>query len=92
MKPPKELPAKTYSLCEAVADLALNAGEFKLHEMIHDSRQLISDIIQWARDFEEAHKKTNWGIDADYIEEIDKYFAGKAEEVKQWYEHYGENQ
>ncbi|MEO8962130.1 MAG: hypothetical protein ABI325_09625 [Ginsengibacter sp.] len=47
---------KVYSLCEAVADISYIAA--KENYRTPDSRQMISQFIEWAKDFEYLHKHT----------------------------------
>ena len=59
-----------YSLCEAVADIAYIAAEKKYRT--DDSREMISEFIKWAEDFEHLHKHIEWGVNSpfEYIESI----------------------
>ena len=61
---------KVYSLCEAIADIAYRAAERKYRT--EDSREMISQFIQWGRDFETLHRNIKWGINSplDYIDSI----------------------
>lgn len=61
----------SYSLCEAVADIAMNLALAPRHP--EDSRETISLAIEWAEAFEAKNKDREW--DGEYIEEIDAYFA-----------------
>lgn len=67
-----------HSLCEAVADIAYNAGCDGLQ--IPDSRAMMQSFISWAAEFEEKNKGREW--DGEYIEEIDAFYAAKAAEHK----------
>ena len=65
---------KIYSLCEAVADIAYAAGYRKFYS--GDSRQDISDFIEWSKEFEEKWKGKEWGADDtndDYMDEVVKF-------------------
>lgn len=79
----KEYEEITNSLCEAVADIAFLAGDYKYYS--GDSREDIASFIQWGKefekrwrgvewgnDFEKRWKDVEWGVDTknDYIEEI----------------------
>lgn len=72
---------KVYSLCEAVADISyLSAKE---NYNTQDSREMISQFIEWAMEFEYLHKHIEWGINSrlDYIESIDYFTLFK---INQW--------
>ena len=73
--------AKLYSLCEAVADISYIAANENYRT--EDSREMISQFIQWAEEFEYLHKHIEWGINSplDYIESIDYFTMFK---IKQW--------
>lgn len=73
--------AKIYSLCEAVADIAYIAAEKKY--TTDNSREMISQFIEWANEFEKLHKKIEWGINCplDYIESIYHFTTFK---INQW--------
>lgn len=64
-------------LLEAVADIAYNAGVQHLFDK-QDSREVIMNLINWAREFEILHAETNWG-EKDYLIEIDKFYQKKIE-------------
>jgi hypothetical protein len=61
---------KVYSLCEAVADISFIAAEEKYRR--DDSREMIGQFIEWAKEFENLHKDIRWGINSplEYIEAI----------------------
>lgn len=61
---------KTYSFCEAVADIAYIAAT--KNYKTEDSREMISQFIQWAKEFEYIHRNIEWGINSplDYIDSI----------------------
>ena len=65
---------KVYSLCEAVADISYLAA--KENYRTGDSREMITQFIEWVKEFEYLHKHIEWGINTplDYIESID-YFT-----------------
>jgi len=73
----------TFSLCEAVADLAWNMGTVRDEAYPEDSRAAIQAIIQWAEDFEAMNKGREW--DGEYMEEIDAYFVKRF--VEQYEKH-----
>lgn len=62
--------AKVYSLCEAVADISYIAAS--KNYSTEDSREMISQFIEWAKEFEYLHRKVEWGITPklDYIDSI----------------------
>jgi hypothetical protein len=72
---------KIYSLCEAVADISYIAAEENYRT--GDSRQMVSQFIEWANEFEKLHKNIEWGVNSplDYIESI-YYFA--IFKINQW--------
>jgi hypothetical protein len=71
-----ELPKETYQLCEVVADIAFIAGAKQYHT--GDSREDVQNFINWAQEFELAHKETKWGEgDNDYIEAIQTFTESK---------------
>ncbi len=73
--------SKVYLFCEAVADIAYIAA--KENYPTDDSREMISQFIEWAKEFEYLHRHIKWGINSplDYIESIDYFTLLK---VKQW--------
>lgn len=62
-------------LLEAVADIAYNAGVQRLFDE-QDSREVIMNLIDGAREFEKIHAETNWD-ERDYLIEIDKFYQEK---------------
>ncbi len=72
---------KVYALCEAVADISYIAA--KENYRTDDSRKMISQFIQWAKDFEHLHKHIKWGINSplDYIDSIYYFTLFK---INQW--------
>ena len=54
-----------FKLLETVADLAYNAGADDLCKD-KDSRAVMADIVEWAKEFSEHHAKTAWETE-DYI-------------------------
>lgn len=72
---------KIYSLCEAVADIAYIAAEERYRT--DDSREMISQFIKWAEDFEYIHRNVEWGVNSplEYIESIYYFTIFK---MKQW--------
>ncbi len=73
---------KTYSLCEAVADIAINFAVQSIHP--DDSRELIRLVIEWAEIFEARNKGREW--DGEYIQEIDSFFF---EQYNEWVKNKG---
>ncbi len=45
---------KVYSLCEAVADISYTAA--KENYRTNDSREMIAQFIEWAKEFEYLHR------------------------------------
>jgi len=72
---------KTYSLCEAVADISYIAAKQKYRT--DNSREMIGQFIEWAKDFEIIHKQIEWGVNSplDYIESIFHFTIFK---INQW--------
>lgn len=72
---------KIYSLCEAVADIAFFAAKENYHT--DDSREMVSQFILWAKEFEYLHRKVEWGVnfEPDYIDSIYYFTIYK---IKQW--------
>jgi hypothetical protein len=72
---------KIYSLCEAVADISYIAASENYRT--NDSREMISQFIQWAKEFEYLHKKIEWGVNSqsDYIDSIYHFTMFK---MQQW--------
>jgi hypothetical protein len=62
--------SKIYSLCEAVADITYIASAENYRT--NDSREMIAQFIEWAKEFEYLHKKVEWGITPklEYIDSI----------------------
>lgn len=72
---------QVYSLCEAVADITYIAAEENYRT--DDSREMISQFIQWAKEFEHLHQHIEWGINSplDYIDSIYYFTLFK---INQW--------
>ena len=72
---------KVYSLCEAVADITYIAA--KENYETDDSREMISQFIHWAKEFEKLHQHIEWGINSplDYIDSIYYFTLFK---INQW--------
>lgn len=72
---------KVYSLCEAIADITYIAA--KENYRTNDSRQMISQFIEWAKEFEYLHKNIEWGINSslDYLDSIYYFTLFK---INQW--------
>jgi hypothetical protein len=64
-------------LQEAEVDIALNAGYMIASSQIDvsDSRELISNIVEWAKEFVQLDPQ-EWPAD-DYMEAIDQFAAQK---------------
>lgn len=62
-------------LLETVADIAYNAGVQQLFDG-QDSREVIMNLIDWAREFESIHAETNWD-EKDYMMEIESFYKDK---------------
>lgn len=62
----------TRRLCEAVCDLAQS---FAVAEFLPaNSRDFCELVIDWAIEFEKRNAGVNWGVDREYIDEIDEWF------------------
>jgi len=74
---------KVYSLCEAVADISYIAA--KENYTTDDSRGMISQFIEWEREFETLHKHIEWGINSplDYIDSIYYFTLFKIDQWRQ---------
>ena len=72
---------KIYSLCEAVADISYIAA--KEDYRTDDSREMISQFIEWAKEFEYLHRNIEWGINSD-LEYIDSIYYFTIFKVNQW--------
>ena len=72
---------KIYSLCEAVADISYIAAQQNYRT--DNSREMIGQFIEWAKDFEIMHKQIEWGVNSplDYIESIFHFTIFK---INQW--------
>ena len=72
---------QVYSLCEAVADITYIAA--KENYRTDDSREMISQFIHWAEEFERLHKYIEWGINSplDYLDSIYYFTLFK---INQW--------
>ena len=70
-----------YSLCEAVADISYIAAQQNYRT--DNSREMIGQFIEWAKDFEIIHKQIEWGVNSplDYIESIFHFTIFK---INQW--------
>lgn len=64
-----------HSLCEALADIAYIAGNNKYYS--GDSRLDIANFIDWAKEFEYLNRGIEWGMEKDYIEEIERFTLAK---------------
>lgn len=62
-------------LLEAVADISYNAGVCHLYDN-EDSREVVMNLIDWAREFEKNHAETDWG-EKDYMIEIESFYNDK---------------
>lgn len=66
-----------FPLLEAIADIALYIGASGF--VPENSRDLIDNIVSWAKEFETVNAGVQWGIDGDldYIEAIDQFAFDK---------------
>lgn len=73
--------SKIYSLCEAVADISYIAASENYKTK--DSREMISQFIEWAKEFEYLHRHIEWGINSqlDYFNSICHFTTFK---INQW--------
>ena len=73
--------AREYSLCEAVADMAIAVTEQE-YDSGCGSRAKVQTIILWAKEFEAKNEGVQWGIDEgrEYIDEI---YAFATEKMQQ---------
>lgn len=65
----------TYSLCEAVADISQIATGMNYYS--GNSRQDIADFISWAKEFEYINRGIEWGMEKDYMTEIEIFTVKK---------------
>ena len=72
---------KIYSLCEAVADISYIAA--KENYCTDDSREMISQFIEWAKQFEYLHRNIKWGINSD-LDYIDSIYYFTIFKINQW--------
>ena len=73
---------RTYSLCEALADLSLMVGHDLATNSIRrppDSRELIRQLIEWADEFERTNAGREW--DGEYMEAIGEFYQAKIREL-----------
>ncbi|MBX9784228.1 MAG: hypothetical protein K2X48_13140 [Chitinophagaceae bacterium] len=72
---------QVYSLCKAVADIAYIAASENYET--GNSREMTMQFIQWAEEFEQIHKRVEWGINfaPDYIDSIYHFTIFK---IHQW--------
>jgi hypothetical protein len=72
---------KVYSLCEAVADISYIAATENYRT--DDSREMISQFVHWAKEFESLHQHIEFGINSplDYIDSIYYFTLFK---INQW--------
>lgn len=68
---------KTYSLLEAVADIAYLAGQANFYHQ--DSRGDIALFIEWAQEFEAKYEGVIWGVNTniDYPDAIYDFTTAK---------------
>ena len=71
----------TYSLCEAVAEIAFVAA--KKNYETKDSREKFAQFIYWAKEFEYLHIDVEWGVNfqPEYIDSIEYFTLFK---INQW--------
>lgn len=70
-------------LLETVADIALAFGYDRLEDCDYDSRELVWEIVEWAKEFEAKYEGAAWNEEIDYIETIDNFANEKLTEWKQ---------
>lgn len=71
---------KNLRIYDAIADIALNVGHLINDNDEFDSRKLVSEIVDWAKEFKQLHKDTDWEeSNKDYILTIDSFSK------KKWY-------
>ena len=68
----------TKRLLETIADISYIAGQTQYFS--GDSRRDISEMIFWAKEFEEIHKNTDWDRE-DYIITINGFAINKLREA-----------
>lgn len=68
-----------YKLLETVADIAYCAGDESLSS--GNSREDISQIIMWAREFEQKHIYTDWD-QVDYMLEVERFALDNMSKLK----------
>ena len=73
-----------YSLCEAIADISYIAAEEKY--VTEDSREMIVQFIEWAKDFEYMHRNIDWGVNSplEYIDSIYHFTIFKINQCKRY--------
>lgn len=75
---------KNIRIYDVIADIALNVGHLISDNDEYDSRLLVSEIVDWAKEFKQMHKDTDWTEgDKDYILTIDSFSEQK------WYSFIG---
>jgi hypothetical protein len=69
------------SLCEAVSGITYIPA--KENYLTDDSREMISQFVHWAEEFERLHKHIEWGINSplDYWDSIYYFTLFK---INQW--------
>lgn len=71
-------PHKMTMFLETLIEIAMHVGHSKL--VMEDSRNLVDTILDMANEFEKKHKRTEWDVDKDFIEEVGD-FSREAIEV-----------
>jgi hypothetical protein len=47
------------------------------YEWFADSRSRMDIVIGWANEFNTIHAETDWGVDLEYMDEVDSWYAAK---------------
>jgi len=54
---------------------------YEIDKHFPDSRKRFDTLLQWANEFNERHSGTKWGVDLEYMDEIEKFFDEKIAEL-----------
>jgi len=54
---------------------------YEIDKHFPDSRKRFDTLLQWANEFNERHSGTKWGVDLEYMDEIEKFFDEKITEL-----------
>ncbi len=68
-----------YNYSEVLADITYEVGYHRLR-INNDSRTIISEVIHWAKEFQEKHKHTDWAE----VEYLDAIYAFTEEKIAQY--------